>query len=89
MKDLFKILLASFLLFSCTEDKSKTADPPESDKILNQSNSDEKLNQSDKHMIIYKVNDGYNIYTDFSKKIILNKNKKKNKNNFKYKIPSI
>tara|TARA_B100000029_G_scaffold64663_1_gene57873 strand:+ start:4862 stop:6004 length:1143 start_codon:yes stop_codon:yes gene_type:complete len=25
-------------------------------------------------MIIYKVNDGYNIYTDFSKKVILNKN---------------
>ena len=35
----------------------------------------EKLYQSDKALIIYKVNDGYNIYTDFSKKIILsNKN---------------
>ena len=34
----------------------------------------EKLYQSDKPLIIYKVNDGYNIYTDFSKKIILNKN---------------
>ena len=32
----------------------------------------EKLYQSDKAMIIYKVKDGYNIYTDFSKKIILN-----------------
>ena len=49
----------------------------------------EKLYQSDKAMIIYKVQDGYNIYTDFSKKIILNnkniksfltkKNKKKSK----------
>ena len=32
----------------------------------------EKLYQSDKPLIIYKVKDGYNIYTDFSKKIILN-----------------
>jgi len=31
----------------------------------------EKLYQSDKAMIIYKVQDGYNIYTDFSKKINL------------------
>ena len=30
----------------------------------------EKLYQSDKSIIIYKVKDGYNIYTDFSKKII-------------------
>ena len=34
----------------------------------------EDLYQSDKPLIIYKVDDGYNIYTDFSKKIILNKN---------------
>ncbi len=34
----------------------------------------EKLYQSDKPIIIYKVRDGYNIYTDFSKKIILTKN---------------
>ena len=35
----------------------------------------EKLYQSDKALIIYKVREGYNIYTDFSKKIILsNKN---------------
>ena len=35
----------------------------------------EKLYQSDKPLIIYKVNDGYNIYTDFSQKFILtNKN---------------
>ena len=35
----------------------------------------EKLYQSDKPLIIYKVNNGYNIYTDFSQKIILtNKN---------------
>ncbi len=33
----------------------------------------ERLYQSDKPLIIYKVNDGYNIYTDFSKKIILTK----------------
>ncbi|MDA9709772.1 chorismate-binding protein [Candidatus Pelagibacter sp.] len=39
----------------------------------------EKLYQSDKPIIIYKVTDGYNIYTDFSKKIILTKN---NINNF-------
>ncbi len=32
----------------------------------------EKLYQSDKPLIIYKVIDGYNIYTDFSKKILLN-----------------
>ncbi len=31
----------------------------------------EKLYQSDKALIIYKVDGGYNIYTDFSKKIIL------------------
>ena len=31
----------------------------------------EKLYQSDKAIIIYKVDGGYNIYTDFSKKIIL------------------
>ena len=35
----------------------------------------EKLYQSDKPLIVYKVNGGYNIYTDFSKKFILtNKN---------------
>ncbi len=32
----------------------------------------EKLYQSDKELITYKVKDGYNIYTDFSKKIVLN-----------------
>ena len=43
----------------------------------------EKLYQSDKAMIIYKVKDGYNIYTDFSKKIILNnKNVEKFLNKF-------
>ena len=31
----------------------------------------EKLYQSDKALIIYKVKDGYNLYTDFSKKIVL------------------
>ena len=30
----------------------------------------EKLYNSDKPVIIYKVNGGYNLYTDFSKKII-------------------
>ncbi len=39
----------------------------------------EKLYHSDKSLIIYKVQDGYNLYTDFSKKIILTK---KNINNF-------
>ena len=34
----------------------------------------EKLYQSNKPLIIYKVDGGYNIYTDFSKKIALNKN---------------
>ena len=34
----------------------------------------DKLYQSDKAIIIYKVEGGYNIYTDFSKKIILTKN---------------
>jgi anthranilate/para-aminobenzoate synthase component I len=35
----------------------------------------EKLYQSDKPLIIYKVKDGYNLYTDFSEKIVLtNKN---------------
>jgi len=31
----------------------------------------EKLYQSDKPLIIYKVKDGYNLYADFSKKIVL------------------
>ena len=39
----------------------------------------EKLYNSDKPLIIYKVKDGYNLYTDFSKKIILTNN---NINNF-------
>ena len=39
----------------------------------------EKLYHSDKSLIIYKVRNGYNLYTDFSKKIILTK---KNINNF-------
>ena len=39
----------------------------------------EKLYNSDKPLIIYKVKDGYNLYTDFSKKIILTN---KNINNF-------
>ena len=39
----------------------------------------EKLYQSDKALIIYKVKDGYNIYTDFSKRIIITK---KNITNF-------
>ena len=33
----------------------------------------EKLYQSNKPLIIYKDDNGYDIYTDFSKKIILNK----------------
>ncbi len=39
----------------------------------------EKLYNSDKALIIYKVKDGYNLYTDFSRKIILTK---KNINKF-------
>ena len=39
----------------------------------------EKLYNSDQPLIIYKVNGGYNLYTDFSKKITLTKN---NINNF-------
>jgi len=39
----------------------------------------EKLYNSDKPLIIYKVNGGYNLYTDFSKKIILTNH---NINNF-------
>ena len=39
----------------------------------------EDLYQSDKPLIIYKVDNGYNIYTDFSKKIVLTK---KNIHNF-------
>ena len=43
----------------------------------------EDLYQSDKPLIIYKVDGGYNIYTDFSKKIILTK---KNIHNFFHSI---
>ena len=39
----------------------------------------ERLYYSDKPLIIYKAKDGYNLYTDFSKKIILTNN---NINNF-------
>ena len=39
----------------------------------------DKLYNSNKRLIIYKVKDGYNLYTDFSKKIILTN---KNINNF-------
>ena len=39
----------------------------------------EDLYQSDKPLIIYKVDDGYNIYTDFSQKIILTKKNIKKK----------
>ena len=39
----------------------------------------ENLYNSDKPLIIYKVKDGYNLYTDFSNKIILTK---KNINSF-------
>ena len=47
----------------------------------------EKIYHSDKPLIIYKVNNGYNIFTDFSKKIILNKNNLDNFfNNFKNKL---
>ena len=43
----------------------------------------EKLYQSNKSLIVYKVEEGYDIYTDFSKKIILtNKNIKNFFNQF-------
>ena len=46
----------------------------------------ENLYQSDKALIIYKVKDGYNIYTDFSKRVILtNKNINSFFNLFSYK----
>ena len=42
----------------------------------------DKLYKSNKELIIYKVPNGYNLYTDFSKKIILtNQNIKKFLNN--------
>ena len=34
----------------------------------------EKLYNSDQPLIIYKVKDGYNLYTDFSRKIIITNN---------------
>ena len=34
----------------------------------------DKLYNSNKRLIIYKVKDGYNLYTDFSKKIVLTNN---------------
>ena len=34
----------------------------------------DQLYNSNKDLIIYKVKDGYDIYTDFSKKIVLNNN---------------
>ena len=34
----------------------------------------EKIYHSDKPLIIYKVKNGYNLYTDFSKKVIITKN---------------
>ena len=37
----------------------------------------ERLYNSDQPLIIYKVKDGYNLYTDFSRKIILTKKNKK------------
>ena len=43
----------------------------------------EKLYNSKKPFIIYKVKDGYDLFTDFSKKIFLNNN---NINNFLIKI---
>ena len=57
---------------------------------MNRSNQLTEIHQSGKPYIIYKSQKGFNVYTDFSKKIILNnkniksflskKNKKKSKN---------
>ena len=38
----------------------------------------DKLYHSDKPLVIYKVKNGYNLYTDFSKKIIITNNNIKN-----------
>ena len=46
----------------------------------------ENLYQSDKPLIIYKVEGGYDLFTDFSQKIIINnKNVEKFLNSFKKK----
>ena len=47
----------------------------------------EKLYNSNKPIIIYKVKDGYNLFTDFSEKIKLNN--AKNLNNFFKKIEKL
>ena len=46
----------------------------------------EKLYNSNKPFIIYKVEEGYDLFTDFSEKIVLNN---KNINNFFHKIEKI
>ena len=56
---------------------------------MNRINQLTKIHQSGKPYIIYKSQKGFDLYTDFSKKIILNKKNiksflnKKNKRNFK------
>ena len=46
----------------------------------------EKLYNSNKPFIIYKVEGGYDLFTDFSEKIVLNN---KNINNFFHKIKKL
>ena len=53
--------------------------------MLNNNEYLDKLYQSDKPIIIYKNDNGFDVYTDFSKKIIVDK--KKYKKFFKYTNP--
>ena len=41
--------------------------------MLNNKEYIQKLYQSDKPLIIYKTEKGFNIYTDFKEKIVINK----------------
>ena len=46
--------------------------------MLNNNEYLNKLYQSDQPLIIYKTNNGYDVYTDFSKKYLINKKNIKN-----------
>ena len=46
--------------------------------MLNNNEYLDKLYQSDKSIIIYKNDNGFDVYTDFSKKIIIDKKNIKN-----------
>ena len=51
--------------------------------MLNNNEYLDKLYQSDKSVIIYKNDNGFDVYTDFSKKIIVDKKNIKNFLNIK------